>query len=157
MDAITIRQPWASLLAAGIKQYETRNWPPYQGMVGAPIAIHAGKSTAGLRDYSWQPPAAGLPMGWRDRTLLSLGARPGHEHEDLPFGAIIAVATLAYVIATDSPMADSISTEERALGDWQPGRFAWRLDNPRLLAEPIPCQGQQRIFHVEHPALEFIK
>lgn len=38
MKAITIWQPWASLIACGVKQYETRSWPTkYRG----PIAIHA--------------------------------------------------------------------------------------------------------------------
>ncbi|TWH47470.1 ASCH domain-containing protein [Sporomusa sp. KB1] len=41
MKAITILQPWASLLACGAKQIETRSWPAkYRG----PIAIHTGKT-----------------------------------------------------------------------------------------------------------------
>ena len=39
MKALTIRQPWASLFALGIKQMETRSWDTkYRG----PVAIHAG-------------------------------------------------------------------------------------------------------------------
>ena len=38
MKALTIWQPWASLIAGGAKQYETRSWATqYRG----PIAIHA--------------------------------------------------------------------------------------------------------------------
>lgn len=38
MKAITIWQPWASLLAHRVKTYETRSWATaYRG----PIAIHA--------------------------------------------------------------------------------------------------------------------
>ena len=38
MKALTIWQPWASLIARGVKQYETRSWATkYRG----PIAIHA--------------------------------------------------------------------------------------------------------------------
>lgn len=38
MKAITIWQPYASLIAAGLKEYETRSWPTrYRG----PIAIHS--------------------------------------------------------------------------------------------------------------------
>lgn len=41
MKAITIRQPWASLIALGEKKIETRSWQTkYRG----PILIHAGKS-----------------------------------------------------------------------------------------------------------------
>ena len=39
MKALTIMQPWASLIACGAKTIETRSWPTkYRG----PIAIHAG-------------------------------------------------------------------------------------------------------------------
>lgn len=38
MKALTIWQPWASLLVSGQKKYETRSWATaYRG----PIAIHA--------------------------------------------------------------------------------------------------------------------
>ena len=41
MKAITIKQPFASLIAAGIKEYEFRTWKTnYRGE----ILIHAGKS-----------------------------------------------------------------------------------------------------------------
>lgn len=40
MKAITVWQPWASLLVSGRKRYETRSWATsYRG----PIAIHAAK------------------------------------------------------------------------------------------------------------------
>lgn len=39
MKALTIRQPWASLIAAGIKDVENRAWPTtHRG----PLLIHAG-------------------------------------------------------------------------------------------------------------------
>lgn len=40
MKAITIRQPWATLIALGEKHFETRSWQTkYRGK----LAIHAGK------------------------------------------------------------------------------------------------------------------
>lgn len=40
MKAITIIQPWATLIAIGAKRFETRSWATtHRG----PIAIHAGK------------------------------------------------------------------------------------------------------------------
>lgn len=40
MQVITIRQPWATLIALGEKEYETRSWQTkYRGK----LAIHAGK------------------------------------------------------------------------------------------------------------------
>ena len=41
MKIITLRQPWATLVAEGIKKYEFRSWKTnYRGK----ILIHAGKS-----------------------------------------------------------------------------------------------------------------
>lgn len=47
MKALTIWQPWASLLVSGQKKYETRSWATaYRG----PIAIHAAMA-AGASDH----------------------------------------------------------------------------------------------------------
>ena len=42
MKALTIWQPWASLIIAGAKPYEFRGWPAPRSLVGQRIAIHAG-------------------------------------------------------------------------------------------------------------------
>lgn len=42
MKAITIWQPWASLIMAGFKPYEFRGWPAPKALVGQRIVIHAG-------------------------------------------------------------------------------------------------------------------
>jgi|SRR5690242_8015772 len=54
MKAITLIQPWASLIADGIKTIETRSWPTnYRG----PIAIHAGKGVdaEACKDFGYDP------------------------------------------------------------------------------------------------------
>ncbi|MFV0399180.1 MAG: ASCH domain-containing protein [Oscillospiraceae bacterium] len=49
MKAITIWQPWASLLACGAKKYETRSWvTSYRG----PIAIHAAARKCDIGNLS---------------------------------------------------------------------------------------------------------
>ena len=42
MKALTIWQPWASLIVAGAKPWEWRGWAPPGWIVGTRIAIHAG-------------------------------------------------------------------------------------------------------------------
>lgn len=42
MRALTVWQPWASLIAVGAKPYEFRSWPAPAWIVGQRIAIHAG-------------------------------------------------------------------------------------------------------------------
>lgn len=52
MKALTLHQPWATLVAVGAKQVETRGWATrYRG----PIAIHAGHR---------RPPLMHLPKLW---------------------------------------------------------------------------------------------
>lgn len=43
MKAISLWQPWASLIAAGVKPFETRHWAPPDWLVGQTIAICAAK------------------------------------------------------------------------------------------------------------------
>lgn len=50
--AITVYQPWASLIAYGFKEFETRHWQPPQKYIGELIAIHAGKQW-GDREQRW--------------------------------------------------------------------------------------------------------
>lgn len=42
MKALTIWQPWASLIIAGAKPYEFRGWYAPKAIIGQRIAIHAG-------------------------------------------------------------------------------------------------------------------
>ena len=42
MKALTIWQPWASLIAMGAKPYEFRGWKPPKSLIGQRLAIHAG-------------------------------------------------------------------------------------------------------------------
>lgn len=41
MKALTIWQPWASLIVAGAKPYEFRGWHPPRSLIGQRIVIHA--------------------------------------------------------------------------------------------------------------------
>lgn len=162
MKAITIREPWASLLATGHKHYETRSWATkYRG----PIAIHAGKQ---------------LDNAFKDEHVAEQLQRCGITPEnakDLPLGAVIATADLVnvwhivYHPGTDVDKAkhipigaESLSTDkhapdfgdyfvptekEMALGYWVPGNYAWELQNVRILPEPIPAKGKQGLWDWE--------
>lgn len=120
MKALSLTQPWASLVALGHKQRETRSWStPYRGR----IAIHAAK---------------GFPLPARRfaETERSLGRCPAR----IPLGAIVAVATLAGVARTEE-VSPAISGLERHLGDYGPGRWAWMLEDVVALGEPVPARG----------------
>ena len=52
MKAISIKQPWASLIAHGIKDIENRTWKCPQKYIGQRVLIHASSSKPVFR-YSF--------------------------------------------------------------------------------------------------------
>lgn len=144
MKAISLWQPWATLVAVGAKRCETRSWETlYRG----PIAIHAAKKwTRQLEDICWSSPF---------RTVLELH-RPNKGgaffYGDalpmiLPRGVIVATAEIVGCVRTDAENTPA-SEQERAFGDYTPGRFRWDLANIRRLDDPIPYTGRQGFFDV---------
>lgn len=143
MKIITLWQPWASLIALGLKQFETRSWATaYRG----PLAIHAAKRKMTRADI---------------QSLLEIYkiARCHDEQrikpEDLPLGAIVAECNLVdclYMVDTrlvDPRVAmegrtfiETKSRLERTVGGWSHGRYAWKLDSIRQI-DPIPFKGRQ--------------
>lgn len=125
MKAISLLQPWASLVALGAKQYETRSWAtPYRG----PLAIHASARFPGdLRDLCDEEP------------FRSLLARHGLTASRLPLGRVLCVTRLAACAATPS-LWGRLTEQEEALGDFSLGRFAWRLEDVRRIP-PIAARG----------------
>lgn len=169
MKALTVRQPWAQLIALGVKSIETRSWSTgYRG----PLAIHAGKAKpeAHLFGHHLDPEAwevGRLDPGAPRR--LWQGSGPIH---DLPLGAVVAVADLVDVVPmidgslgwtedSDTPPAalvlswdtsamlvDTRATgpfpdysDQLPYGDFAPGRYAWLLDNVRPI-DPVPAKGR---------------
>lgn len=47
MKAITIKQPWASLIVHGIKDIENRSWACPKKYLGERVLIHAGADKCG--------------------------------------------------------------------------------------------------------------
>lgn len=137
MKAITLWQPWATLIALGEKPYETRSWPTsYRGK----IAIHASKKWDGetLADFT-------SPEVWR------VMQRRHVRDIDLPLGAIICVGDL-----TDCIPTVLVPQNEQRLGNFLPGRFAWKIEHVKVLLNPISIRGQQGLWDWIPPvSLEF--
>lgn len=137
MKAISLHQPWASLIALGLKRVETRGKrTAYRG----PILIHAAKK--------WTPEQAGILAAFSfelDRADLVEACSPR--------GRVVAVARLVDVRPmvwsgqphqTGAIFIDEQTPQERAAGDWRVGRFAWVLDDVRPIEPPlIALRGQQ--------------
>lgn len=122
MRAISLTEPYASLIAVGAKRIETRSWMSrYRG----PLAIHAAKSV----DEASVEVFAGFASMEKYRI----------DWDNLPSGAIVAVVELLDCERITRENAPPIP--ELVFGDYDPGRWAWKLGEPRRLVEPVPCRG----------------
>lgn len=135
MKALTIKQPWATLIALGEKKFETRSWQTkYRG----PLAIHAGKTIdkEACEDY------------WIKETLAKHGIK---SWEELPTGVVIATTELiechkiglgvgkVFTTTETGPVIDGLEYE---FGFYEEGRYAWELSNLNVLLEPMSAKGQ---------------
>ena len=144
MRAISLWQPWASLVVIGAKTWETRSWDTnYRG----PLAIHAAKRwTPAQRDIARQEPfesalmAAGIyevilghVLGKVD--LVNTGRCKGEGRIALP----------------ESVFLRYVHEPEWSFGDFSAGHYAWQLENPERLITPIPAMGQRGFWTFEYP------
>lgn len=171
MKAITIWQPWASLLACGAKQYETRSWKTdYRG----PIAIHAAQKDI-YKIMKQLPKEIVMPIFIALYEGLEINSY-AQDYMEKTQGCIIATAELIncwHIVYHPGPDIDTskhikigaeldvpkhhpdfhryiVPTEqEMSFGDWTPGRYAWELANVKILPKPIPAKGQQRLWNWE--------
>lgn len=126
--AITLWQPWATLLALGVKTIETRAWSTrYTG----PLLIHAAKKL----------PEQAIAL-LTDPAILDALRRHGMRcGSDLPLGTIVGfgILTACYTIDDTYPVPAPNSLEA-LLGDHTPGRYAWQFRHLHPLAA-IPATG----------------
>lgn len=122
---ITLRQPWAHLVAHHRKLIENRSWSTdYRG----PLCIHAGTNMT-TREYL-------EVRNWvLQQELVTAEAFPARE--TLIFGAIIAVTKLLDVRRT--PVTKDLLPWE------MPGGYSWLLAPVRSVI-PFPCLGTQGLW-----------
>lgn len=132
IKALSLWQPWAALMGAGVKIDETRHWSTdYRGL----CAIHAAKTC----DVAGAPEAlciAALGPFWRKTVAL---------------GAVVAIGELAGCRDAARGL-DGLTAANAAAGNFAPGRFAWRFERIRALTHPILTVGRQGLFNWEPPA-----
>ena len=126
---LSIRQPWASLILAGIKPVEVRSWDtPFKGR----FWVHASH---GLDARDWSEfisfPArlfSGLP-----------------QPRDLPRGAVLGSVELVDCLdCHDAELRRLLG--ETAWDRWARDGYNWLLRDPQVLAEPIPCGGRLNLW-----------
>lgn len=120
MKALTIKQPWATLIAEGYKEYEFRTWKTsYRG----DILIHAGKGI----DHEAM------------KKMESL-------HLEYPTGCIIAKATITDCIKVDDSFSKK-QLEKNPLvynnlkNKSEKQRYGFKLEKVEKI-KPIPVNGK---------------
>lgn len=125
MKVLSIKEPFASLIATGQKKIETRSWKTkYRGE----IYIHAS-ITPGKQDE-------------RRKNLMKLiDPKPGY---------IICKCNLKDCIYMDEDFLRDIKANknEYLYGHYEVGRYAWILENVEII-EPIFAKGKLGLWNYE--------
>lgn len=153
MKAISLTQPWATLVAIGAKRIETRSWATsYRG----PLAIHASMGYPRWARETCEEPAFARALGHLDPAGLLRGY-------------ILATAVLVDCVSTDhaisgrfegrpgclllSPRAEyTVGPDEYEFGDYSEGRWAWILEDVKPLSGPVRARGFQQLWNWEAAA-----
>ncbi|WP_206701616.1 ASCH domain-containing protein [Lysinibacillus sphaericus] len=141
IKGLTIRQPWATLIALGEKKLESRSRRTHHRGI---IAIHAGKQ---------------IDKNAYERFAEVLKIYGIHSMDDLPVGVVVATAEIkrCHEIVEDyeeyalSDQEVVIDGREYQYGFYEKGRFGWELDKVRTLPEPIPAIGQLGLWSWQIP------
>ena len=140
MKAITIWQPYASLIICGLKRFETRSWST---KCRGPLIIHAAKK--------WDRERAGDVE--RVQELIKKYINLNHLDDDhlkmliRPIGETLGCA-LGAVRLTDCQQMDSgRSLFENEVGSFGPGRYGWSCLSPVPFSEPILAKGMQGLWN----------
>lgn len=128
MKVITVKQPWATLIAEGLKKYEFRTWnTKYRG----DILIHAGKTL--------------------DKKAAE---RFGCYNLDYPTGCIIAKAKLTDSIYVDDDFVKKVGPTNPLVykdviekGDWE--GYGFKLEEVNKIS-PIYINGKLGLWNYDY-------
>ncbi len=176
MRAISLWQPWASLIACGAKPYETRDWAPPRALIGQTIAIHAAKKIdKGAVEFAeelayGQHKDGGFGLAFKlDATFdrASDDVMGVFGHAVLPIGCVVCMARLdaAFLLGDEvegaappaasvvrsmvsRPMPEGFTVRYDDFGDYAPGRWAWLLRDVQVVNPPAAVTGAQGFFEL---------
>lgn len=132
LKALSIRQPWASLIVRAGKSIENRDWKTnYRGLV----AVHASAkmTRADMED------ACGLM-----RTFIPKFSAQRFEQDEFPLGAIIGTVEIVDCVTH----SDSL---------WFCGEYGFVLRNPISFAQQVKCKGALGFWEVKGETLEQVR
>lgn len=133
--AITLWQPWASLIFWGFKDHETRGFPMPERMIGEWVAIQAAARS--VRPAELEPGLdAIIRAHWGDTYEVML-----------PHRKVLGLVRFGPSVLTNRTRPTGEA--DRLAGNWEPHRHAWPILERVELDEPAPAQGRQGWWRVE--------
>ncbi len=149
LPAITLWEPWATLVAAGAKPYEFRRWSAPPRLWGKRIAIHAGARPIRRAEVDHLLTSLRLEGGWgtaleaepATEILLRVQADP----KRVPLSHVLCTAKLGKPVPANEIELARLASNG-FVGD--PDRidhqmFGWPLTEIEPLMPPVPARGAQ--------------
>ena len=130
MKALTLIQPWAALIASGVKLIENRTWRAPADLIGQRIAIHAGKKVD-------QDAIDGV-IDSEDERLDEYG---GLRIIETPLWRVTgAILRTALLVSVNDESDDPDMEAGEGQSWWFNGPYGFVLRDVRIVA-PIACKG----------------
>lgn len=141
MRVISLYEPYATLMAMGLKTNETRSWDTdYRG----PLLIHATKTM----------PQWCKELFNEEPFIRSLAGV--HLSSGCIVGRVEVVGTIKTEQLANVDKSEFYETDEYWFGDYTPGRFAWQTINPIRFANPVPAKGSQGFWNFDEKLIRHL-
>ncbi len=162
MKALTIWQPWASLIIAGAKPYEFRGWRFPRSLIGQRIVIHAAARKVRVRDellpiamtleqrHRWPVAAAETCLHPQPAFALLMQVYRGGLELPLAAGlgtAIIGEPVLGTHVAEKFGVPRANDSDRDQHANW-----GWPMTDIERWDMPIPMRGAQGFWNWPTPA-----
>jgi hypothetical protein len=150
MKALTIWEPWATLIMIGAKPHEFRGYPAPRFVRNQRIVIHAGArpvKPAEVEDLLRRIDAeAAGDANFDDRTCLDLDlardlllkVRASYKYRLLPLSMALGTAVLGEPVQSCDLFKMNVADSDRGAFNW-----AWPLTDIQHFEPPIPMRGAQ--------------
>lgn len=150
MKALTVWQPWASLITIGAKPWEFRGWnftdrPGLRRFVGQRIVIHAGAHKPSFEECEEIEARIHEGESALDRDLAlpiiinCMASIRGKRPLPVPLSAALGTVTLGQPRRAYDLFVDKVDDPDRL----DPDMYAWPVSDPQPFPEPIPAAGAQ--------------
>lgn len=163
LKALTVYQPWATLIVAGAKPYEFRGWRLHQSLIGRRVVIHASarpmradELNGIIRDLLAGGDVAASTCLHKDISLPILQnmlrdlSRGGG-----PYGVGLGTATFGdpvsgFDVAEEFGLARVNDSDRHDHANW-----AWPMLDIERWQDPMPMKGRQGVWNWPTPEGEF--